>query len=74
MSHLAATVTLNAAVTERAARWYAAHPVPHAFEGLPPRVRSAAQRLAGGDWQRCVLNEDGSVTVHNHQMWVPTPE
>ena len=52
-----------------AAKWYETHDVPEAFRSVDPRVLKTVRELAGNDWQRCVVNPDGSVTVHNNKIW-----
>lgn len=56
-------------IARDAARWYADNEVPQAFRGLHPRVLATVRRLSGGDWQRCVVDIDGSVVVHNSRQW-----
>lgn len=63
--------SLGPSITVDAARWYSENRVPVAFRHLPPKVIRQAYRLAGGDWRRCVTDDDGQIVVYNHPMWTP---
>lgn len=54
------------------AAWYAQPSVPPAFRGLPARMLAVLEAACGGDWRRCVLDKDGSVTVYNSPTWTPS--
>jgi len=56
---------------EAMAAWYARQHVPPAFRGLPQPVLAVLEAACGGDWRRCVVDADGSVTVYNHPSWEP---
>lgn len=65
-------VSLADDVVKDAARWYAANDVPKAFRDCHPLVLAYVKRSTHGDWQRCVRNADGSVTIHNGRRWART--
>jgi len=68
------SVQLADDVIRDAVKWYQDNPIPQAFRDLHPAVLRTVTRISGGDWQRCVRNEDGSVTVHNTRRWTRTTE
>jgi hypothetical protein len=64
---------LDDAIIQRAAAWYSKQSaVPPAFRGCSPLVLREAKRIAKGDWRRCVVDDDGSITVHNNPVWSRT--
>ena len=67
------TAVVAPSLTAEAARWYTTHAVPSAFLRLPPAAVEAARLLCGGDWQRCVTDADGSITVCNTRQWTHEP-
>lgn len=71
MVRVGEVVSLARTIERDAVRWYADNSVPNAFRGLNPMVLAEARLLCGGDWSRCVIDDDGSVTVYNHAMWTP---
>jgi hypothetical protein len=61
---------LDVRAIEQAKRWYAEQPMPDTFAHVPSVIRRRAHRMAGGDWRRIVLDQDGvSLVVHDQIMW-----
>lgn len=52
-------------------RWYDTNRVPVAFREVDPVILAYALVECGGDWFRCVVDTDGTVTVYNYQVWTP---
>jgi hypothetical protein len=69
MAKVMATTDVAQKIIDDAAAWYAHNSVPQPFRTIDPRILRTAERLAKHDWQRCTVNEDGSVTVHNNRVW-----
>lgn len=69
MARIADLTDVTDEVIERAVEWYAHTDVPPTFRRLNPLAVRTAIKLAGGDWRRCVANEDGSITVANRPVW-----
>lgn len=53
-------------------RWYGELRVPQAFRGLPGPVLDHLIAVTGGDWRRCVIDEDGVVMIYNGPAWERT--
>lgn len=53
----------------RAAEWYKRNVLPRAFRNTDPKILLHAAKLADGDWRRCIIEDDGSITVCNNQVW-----
>lgn len=68
------SVQLADDLIEDSAAWYSEHHVPRAFRKCHPLVLAKVVELNGNDWQRCVVDEDGSVTICNYHAWVPELE
>jgi hypothetical protein len=65
-------MTLRDQVTlasDNLAKWYQEHQIPQAFQDHHPMVLVAVERISGGDWRRCVTDDDGSITVYNYRVW-----
>jgi hypothetical protein len=66
---------LNDKFIEEAAAWYAqkGNDIPAPFRKVDKRILRRVSQIAKGDWHRCVIEDNGAVTVHNKPMWVRTP-
>jgi len=69
MPRIARTTNLVPAVVDSMAEWYAENRPPSAFRSVDPLVLKKAARLAGGDWQRCLTDGDGSIVVCRRKVW-----
>lgn len=56
-------------VIEKAVTWYRHTRMPKAFRTAHPRVIEEVERICDGDWRRCVIEQDGSIVVHNRPVW-----
>ena len=74
MPRVSRSVALADDIVASAAKWYAENAVPRAFRRVHPKVLRRVAKMAKGDWQRCVVNPDGSVTVHNQRVWERSSE
>lgn len=74
MATIASAAYLTQKMIDEAVDWYIQTRVPRRFVGAHPLVLARAKAIAGGNWQRCVLDEDGSITIYNHPQWTPSHE
>ena len=63
------STTLADVMQTKAAEWYKRNVLPKAFRNAHPDVLVRAAKLSNGDWQRCIIEDDGSITVCNNQVW-----
>ena len=54
----------------QAKEFYGRTPMPETFAHVHPLILREARRRCEGDWRRCVLNPDGTITVHDKIMWL----
>jgi len=73
MPKLGETTGLDQKFIEDAAKWYRENHIPQAFRDLPKILLKEVKRLSGGQWNRCVVDEFGSVTIYNNPQWQRTP-
>ena len=71
MPTLGDVMKLGRRIEKDATGWYSAHRVPEAFRRAHPMVVARAALESGEDWRRCVIDDDGSITVFNHIVWTP---
>ena len=57
------------AVIDDAVAWYQKTRMPVAFREAHPKAREIAEKACEGDWRRCVLNDDWSITIYNRPRW-----
>jgi hypothetical protein len=67
-------VRLANKIEKDAVNFYLQKRVPVAFQRLHPLIVARAHLESGGDWRRCVADNDGTITVYNHPMWQPEAE
>jgi len=58
---------LHDVVLNNAASWYAQ--VPPAFLKADPMVLTEARKLSKGNWQKCIVDRDGSIIVCRTVVW-----
>lgn len=73
MAKLGESTGLDQKFIDQAVEWYAENHVPQAFRDLPKILLKEVKRISGGQWNRCVVDEFGTVTIYNHPQWVRTP-
>lgn len=72
MTQVKASATLADGLIAGSADWYAGRRIPKEFAGLPRSVLDHLIAETGGDWRRCVVEQDGTVTVYNAPIWERT--
>ncbi len=69
MAQLGEIARVRDDIIDGAVQWYREMPMPEAFQACHPAVIRRAKRMCGGDWRRCVLDNDGGIVVHKKIMW-----
>lgn len=71
MARVGESTGIHDKVEKHAASWYEQRRIPEAFKNQHPLVLDKAEELCDGDWRRCVVDEQGVLTVYNRPMWEP---
>jgi len=69
MARVQEQVELTQRMLEDAARWYAENAIPVPFRRCHPRVLKQALEIAGHDWRRMTVEDDGAIVIHNQRVW-----
>ena len=75
MARLGDGVDVRASVVSAATGWYdrqreaQGKVVPEAFRDCNPKVIRVALRMAGRDWRRLEVADDGGIIVHDRPVW-----
>lgn len=72
MDRFSDVMRLSEQIQADAVAFYQSARVPRAFRRAAPMILARAAIECGGDWTRCVIDDDGSITVYNRPQWEPT--